>query len=348
MSDFNVQLLATLVKIAVIAGALQGSVAFMTWVERRVSGWIQDRKGPNRVGPFGLLQPIADGLKFILKEDIIPPGVHKPLYVLAPALALVPALTAFCVIPFGTALIIAGHRIPLVVADVDPGVLVALAISSMGVYGIAMAGWASNNKYSQMGGLRSSAQLISYELALGLAVVGVVMGAGSLRPTEIVAQQGAWAWNCFLQPIGCLVFIIAAFAETNRAPFDLPEAESELVAGYHTEYSAMKFAMFFMSEYINMAVSAGLMVTLFFGGWNLPGLDRLLTGNALALAQVGVFVAKIACLMFFFVWVRWTLPRFRYDQLMRIGWKTLLPLAFLQIAVTGALVASGLYDKVQP
>ncbi len=347
MSDATVQLLATLVKIAVILGALQAMVAGMTWVERRVSAWMQDRQGPNRVGPFGLLQPVADGIKFILKEDLVPPTAHRPLYVLAPAMALAPALVGFCVIPFGTALLIAGHRIPLVIADVDAGVLAVLAISAMGVYGIAMAGWASNNKYSQMGSLRSSAQLISYELALGVAVIGVVMGAGTLRPAMIVARQGDWAWNILLQPLGFLVFLVAAFAETNRAPFDLPEAESELVAGYHTEYSGMKFAMFFMAEYINMAVSSALMVTLYLGGWNLPGLDRLLSGNALALAQAGVFLAKLAFLLFFFVWVRWTLPRFRYDQLMRLGWKVLLPLAFLNIVWVGALVASGLYDRWQ-
>ena len=348
MNETAIQLVATLVKIGVVVGALMGSIVVLTWAERRVSGWIQDRYGPNRVGPFGLLQPVADGLKFLLKEDVIPPQAHRPLYILAPAMAFVPALTAFAVIPFGSPLVIAGHTIPLVIADVDVGVLFALAVMSMGVYGIVIAGWASNSKYSMMGGLRSSAQLISYELALGLAVLGVLMGAGSLRLTEIVdLQRGIW-WNVVLQPLGFIVFVVAAFAETNRLPFDLPEAESELVAGYHTEYSSMKFAMFFMAEYINMVTSSALMVALFLGGWHLPGLERLLSGNALALAHAGVFVAKVAGLLFVFIWVRWTLPRFRYDQLMRIGWRVLLPLAFVNVFLVGVLVGSGAYGKAQP
>jgi NADH-quinone oxidoreductase subunit H len=347
MNELTIQTGATLAKILMVIGALQGSVALMTWAERRVSAWIQNRQGPNRVGPLGLFQPVADGLKFLLKEDIVPANVHRPLYIAAPVMALIPALVAFAVIPFGTALTIGGYSIPLVIADIDFGVLFILAITSMGVYGIVMAGWASNNKYSQMGGLRASAQMISYELAMGLAVVGVLMGAGTFRPTRIVELQGDLAWNVLLQPVGCLVFIIAAFAETNRLPFDLPEAESELVAGYHTEYSSMKFAMFFMAEYINMVTSSALMVVLFFGGWNLPGLASQLSGNLLALAQVGVFVAKVVFFLFLFIWVRWTLPRFRYDQLMRLGWKVLLPIAFANIAWVGFLVASGWYDRFQ-
>ena len=347
MTGWQIQLLATLIKIVGVVAVLQTTVAVMTWAERRVSAFIQDRQGPNRVGPLGLLQPMADGLKFLLKEDVVPAHAHKPLFILAPALALVPALLAFSVVPFGGTLMIAGQKIPLGIADIDVGVLFILAVTAMGVYGIVIAGWASNNKYSLMGGLRSSAQLISYELALGLAILGVLMGAGTFRIREVVDLQGAWAWNAFLQPVGFLVFLVAAFAETNRLPFDLPEAESELVAGYHTEYSSMKFAMFFMSEYINMTTSACLMVALFFGGWHLPGLDRLLSGNLLVLAGVLVFVAKVSFFLFFFIWIRWTLPRFRYDQLMRLGWKVLLPLAFANVAWVSVLVGTGWYDRIQ-
>src|SRR4030095_10143589 len=245
-------LVATLVKIAAVMGALLSVPAGMNWVERRVSAWIQDRVGPNRVGPFGLLQPLADAVKFFLKEDIVPGHVHKVVYVLAPAAAVTTAITAFSVIPFGPKLYLFGREIALVIADVNVGVLFTLAATSMGVYGVVMAGWSSNNKLSLMGGLRSTAQLISYELAMGLAVISVLAMSDTLRLTQIVEQQ-ARLWNVFLNPIGALIFMIGSFAETNRAPFDLPEAESELVAGYHTEYSSMKFTMFFMAEYENMA-----------------------------------------------------------------------------------------------
>ncbi|HEV8375736.1 MAG TPA: complex I subunit 1 family protein, partial [Candidatus Polarisedimenticolia bacterium] len=246
----------SLVKIAFVVGLVMGGVTYMTWVERRVAGIIQDRLGPNRVGPAGLLQPIADGIKFLFKEDIVPPQVYKPLYILAPALSLIPALVGSAMIPFGDTLHLFGRDIALRVADLNVGILVIFAASAMGVYGIALAGWASNNKYSLMGGLRSSAQLISYELPMGLSVVGVLMAAGSLRLGDVVAAQAGFRWNIFFQPIGALVFLISAFAETNRAPFDLPECESELVAGYHTEYSSMKFAMFMMAEYANMITAA--------------------------------------------------------------------------------------------
>lgn len=340
-------LIATLVKIAIVFGILMNSVVFMTWVERRVSAWIQDRLGPNRVGPFGLFQPIADGIKFLLKEDIVPGHVHKAVYILAPAASVIAALTAFAVIPFGPTLTISGRAVPLVVADVNVGVLLLLAATAMGVYGVVMAGWASNNKFSLMGGLRSSAQLISYELAMGLSVIGVLAAGDSLRLTEIVERQAHGAWNLWLQPLGALVFLIASYAETNRAPFDLPEAESELVAGYHTEYSSMKFSMFMIAEYINMATSAALFVTLFLGGWQLPGAGRFLDGNLLAIAQMLAFTVKVSFFMFLFVWVRWTLPRFRYDQLMNLGWKVLIPISLVQIVVTGTLVTFGLYDRFQ-
>ena len=333
---------ATLVKIAAVMGGLLSVPAAMNWVERRVSAWIQDRVGPNRVGPFGLFQPLADALKFFMKEDIVPGHVHKAVYILAPGAAVTAALTAFSVIPFGPTLTLFGREIALVIADVNVGVLLTLAATSMGVYGIVMAGWSSNNKFSLMGGLRSSAQLISYELAMGLAVISVLAMSDTLRLTLIVEQQGR-LWNVFLNPIGALIFMIGSFAETNRAPFDLPEAESELVAGYHTEYSSMKFTMFFMAEYVNMATSAALFTTLFLGGWHLPipGIEGHLSGNLLAVAGILSFCLKVAAYMFFFVWVRWTLPRFRYDQLMNLGWKVLIPLAFANIFLIGGLVALG-------
>jgi NADH-quinone oxidoreductase subunit H len=340
-------LVATLVKLAVVIGALMLSVVLMTWVERRVSAIIQDRLGPNRVGPFGLFQPLADGIKFLFKEDIVPGHVHKIVYVLAPAASLTAALTAYSVIPFGPSLTVMGRSVGLVLADVNVGVLLVLAATSMGVYGIVMAGWSSNNKFSLMGGLRSSAQLISYELAMGLSVIGVLAASDTLRLTEIVRRQDHFHWNIWFMPFGALIFLIASYAETNRAPFDLPEAESELVAGYHTEYSSMKFSMFMMAEYINMATSASLFVTLFLGGWQVPGLSSILSGNALAIGQVIGFLLKVSFFMFLFVWVRWTLPRFRYDQLMNLGWKVMIPLALANIFLVGCLVVSGLLDRVQ-
>jgi NADH-quinone oxidoreductase subunit H len=336
--------LETLIKIAAVHFGLLTAVAYMSLVERKVSGWIQDRLGPNRVGPWGLLQPLADGIKFMMKEQVVPQFAHRPVYMAAPALSLVPAFIGFAVIPFGDRLLVGGRVVRLAIADVDVGVLVLLGVASVGVYGIVLAGWSSNNKYAMLGGLRSSAQLISYELALGLSLVGVLMAAGTLRLSRVVEDQATLgSWHIWTQPIGFLVFLVAAFAETNRLPFDLPEAESELVAGYHTEYSAIKFSMFYMAEYANMITSSALMATLFFGGWQLPvpaawlGLE----GNVLALAQVAVFVLKVALFLFFFVWVRWTLPRFRYDQLMRLGWKVLLPLALVNLGIVAVGVALG-------
>jgi NADH-quinone oxidoreductase subunit H len=327
-------IIETLVKIALVLLGLLTAVAYMSLVERKVSGWIQNRIGPNRVGPWGLLQPLADGIKFLMKEEVVPTFVHRPLYLAAPALVLVPALTTFAVIPFGDRLVLGGREITLAVADVSIGVLFIIAMSAMGVYGIVLAGWSSNNKYALLGGLRSSAQLISYELPLGLSLVGVLMAAGSLRLSQVVASQaGVLGWHLWSQPLGFLIFLVAAFAETNRLPFDLPEAETELVAGYHTEYSAIKFSMFYMAEYANMITASALMATLYLGGWQLPFPATWLglTGNALALAQVLSFTLKVALFLFLYVWVRWTLPRFRYDQLMSLGWKVLLPLALANI-----------------
>jgi NADH-quinone oxidoreductase subunit H len=329
-------------KIAFILFVNLTLIAYLTLLERRVSAWIQDRRGPNRVGPFGLLQPLADGIKFIFKEAILPPQAHKVLYVLAPVIIFVPAMVTFSVIPFGPTIDLFGLRIPLRIADVDSGVLVILGLSSLGVYGIALAGWASNNKYSLMGGLRSSAQLISYELAMGFAVVGVLMSTGSLRLGEVVEHQMRHGWNIFWQLPGFIVFITAAFAETNRLPFDLPEAESELVAGYHTEYSGMRFSMFYMAEYANMITASALATTLYLGGYHVPGLALLgLPSNLAALVQVGAFALKTGAFLFVYVWVRWTLPRFRYDQLMNLGWKVLLPLALAHVLWVALIILLG-------
>jgi NADH-quinone oxidoreductase subunit H len=321
------------------------AVPILLWVERRGAGLIQDRPGPNRVGPFGLLQPLADAVKFLFKEDVIPSNADRVLYVLAPAIATFSAVTTFAVIPYGPTLSLGNRVVPLVGADVSIGVLYVFALTSLSVYGIVLAGWSSNNKFSLMGGIRSSAQIISYELAMTTAAAGVILQAGSFRLNDIVlAQSGVWLgffprWNVLPQLVGFLVFYIAAFAETNRVPFDLPEADAELVAGYHTEYSSMKFALFFMAEYVNMMVASALTVTLFFGGWTLPGFEP--RGLAGAILSILIFAAKTAFFVWIFVWVRWTLPRFRYDQLMRLGWKTLLPLALLNLFWVAGLVTLG-------
>lgn len=315
----------------------------LLWVERRGAGMIQDRPGPNRVGPFGLLQPAADVVKFFFKEDLIPRNADAFLFVLAPAIALFSALTTFAVIPYGGNLPIAGRQVPLLGADVSIGVLYVFALTSLSVYGIVLAGWSSNNKFSLMGGIRSGAQIISYELAMTTAAAAAILSAGSFRLNDIVAaQSGTWLgfvprWNVFPQLVGFVIFLVAVFAETNRNPFDLPEAEAELVAGYHTEYSAMKFAMFMMAEYVNMIVASALVVTLFFGGWSLPGFHP--QGIRGGIVSMLIFAAKTAVFVWLFIWVRWTLPRFRYDQLMRLGWKAMLPLALLNLLWVGALVA---------
>jgi NADH-quinone oxidoreductase subunit H len=315
------------------------------WLERRGAGLIQDRPGPNRVGPFGLLQPLADAVKFFMKEDLIPSNTDRFLFVLAPAIALFSALTTFAVIPYGPAVTIDGREFPLVGADVSIGILYLFALTSLSVYGIVLAGWSSNNKSSLIGGIRSSAQIISYELAMTTAAAGVILAAGSFRLTDVVSMQtGTWLgfiprWNVFPQFLGFVVFYVATFAETNRVPFDLPEAEAELVGGYHTEYSAFKFAMFFMAEYVNMIVVSALTVTLFFGGWWLPGYEP--HGWVGVIVSALVFFAKTAIFVWIFIWVRWTLPRFRYDQLMRLGWKALLPIALANLLWVAFLVLKG-------
>ncbi len=336
---FSVLIISSIVKILFIAHLLIIGVMAMIWAERRVSGWMQDRLGPNRVGFQGILQPIADGIKFLFKEDLIPDHVDKPLYVLAPAMVLIPALVTIAVVPFGSSITVLGHEISLQVADINIGILYILAITSLGVYGVVLGAWASNNKYSLLGGLRSSAQMISYELTLGLAIIGVLMLTSSLHLRAIAEAQGAypWHWNFLIHFPAFLAFTTAMFAETNRLPFDLAEAEQELVAGYHTEYSSMKFAMFFMAEYMHMIVGSAVTVTLFLGGWHFFGLENIGGPVWSGVISFGIFFAKTAIFLFVFIWVRWTLPRFRYDQLMNFGWKFLLPVTLTSIVVTGTL-----------
>lgn len=337
----TVQTWATLVKLAGgLAILLAVVVPLMVWVERRGMALAQDRRGPNRVGPLGLVQPLADAFKFFFKEDIIPTAADRVMYLLGPTLALVPAMTTFMVVPFGPDITIAGQTIPLVVVDGEAGILLFLALASLGVYSLVTAGYASNNKYSQIGAIRASAQLISYELALGVAILGVLLPAGSFRLADVITYQQEHLWNFLLQPLGFLVFFVAMFAETNRLPFDLPEAESELVAGYHTEYSAMKFALFFMSEYANMTTLSAVLATLYFGGWTLPGIPAP-AGFAGAVFGIAVLGLKVALMMWVFVWVRFSFPRFRYDQLMRLGWKALLPLAFFNLLLVAVLTLAG-------
>ncbi len=335
-------------KVGVLLGVVLTAVAYLVWAERKVSSWLQDRVGPNRVGPAGLLQPLADGVKLLFKEDIIPANAYRPFYILAPMLALISALAAFAVIPFSTGFELFGRQVGLWVADLNIGILYVLAVGSLSVYGLMLGGWASGSKYSLLGGLRASAQVISYELALGFSIIGVLMVTGSFRLSDMAAQQagGFWHWNAVTQPLGFLVFFVAGFAETNRLPFDMPEAEPELVAGYHTEYSSMKFSMFFMAEYTHMITVSALLTLLFLGGWHPPLLDLTTMGwstATVALMHLGIFCAKLAVMLFVFIWVRWTLPRFRYDQLMNLGWKALLPIALFNIAWVGIGIALGFW-----
>ncbi len=319
--------LATVVKIFIVFNILLLTVAYMTYVERKVLGHLQVRLGPMRVGFHGLLQPIADGIKLFFKEDVIPQDANKAIFVIAPMATLIPAIASFAIIPFGNSVEIMGISIDMVIADVNVGLLYFFALSSLGVLGFVMAGWSSNSKYSLLGGLRASAQMISYELTLGLSTVGVVMITGSLSLVDIVNAQSNVPF-ILLQPLGFLLFLAAGIAEVNRAPFDLPEAETELVAGYHTEYSSMKFAMFFMGEYAAMITIAALASTLFLGGWKGP-----------ILPPVVWFLIKTFCFLFFFIWLRATFPRLRYDQLMDWGWKVMLPLSLANILITSAVLA---------
>ncbi len=348
-------ILVGFVKLAVAFGVLLLGVAFVTWLERRVAGWIQNRQGPNRVGPAGLLQPMADGLKNFVKEETLPGQADRVLFILAPAMSFVPSLLLFAVIPFAAPLplsfdftlpllgrFVFEGPMPMIVADISIGFLFILAISSLAVYGIVIAGWSQGNKYAFLGGLRSSAQMISYEIALGMSLIVVLLLVGNVTLTQVVAVQQETLWFVLMITLGFALFMIAALAETNRLPFDLPEAESELVGGYHTEYSSMRFAMFFLAEYGALITMAGLISTFFFGGWDIPfttwdeGEPTVLK----SLATLVMFVAKTFFFVFWYIWVRWTLPRFRYDQLMALGWKVLLPvvLVYIMYMATAILV----------
>ena len=344
-------LISSLIKIVVLLAVVLGIMNYAVYAERRISAFIQDRLGPNRVGPAGLFQPIADAMKFLLKEDFTPAHVNTFYYWLAPCLAMIPAIITLAVIPFGSTLF--GY--PMVIADINVGVLFVFAVASLGVYGIVIAGWSSNSKYSFLGGVRSTSQMISYELSLGLAVVPVFLLVGQLKLTEVVRYQiehgwmiapfvGDWGnWHKWLLAIPMLisfvVFVIAVFAETNRLPFDLPEAETELVGGYHTEYGSMKFGLFFLGEYVAMITGSAIIVTLFFGGWHFPGIPDGSAGWGWGLVNIFVFFSKITVLLFVFIWVRWTLPRFRYDQLMRLGWVFFFEIALVNIFIMAIILA---------
>ncbi len=325
-----------LIKIAIILLVVLTAVSYTVLLERWISAWVQDRVGPNRVGPMGLFQPLADVLKLLLKEDIEPTMSQKWFHWAAPVISITVAFTVLSVIPFGGTLMLGTRAVPLTIASgINIGVLFIVALTSLGVYGITLAGWSSGSKYSLLGGLRSSAQMISYELTLGLGLLSVVMLSGSLDLNTIISSQANGLWNIVRAPLGFLLFFVSSFAETNRLPFDLPEAEPELVGGYHTEYSSMKFALFFLAEYANIITASAVTAVLFLGGWHVPFVDQLgLSSLALTIIGVIAFLLKVVGLLFVFIWVRWSLPRFRYDQLMNLGWKVLLPLGILNIVWT--------------
>ena len=345
-------LLLTVVKMILVFTVVMVGVALLTLMERKVSAWMQNRIGPNRVGPGGLLQPAADGVKNILKEETNPPFANRVLFNLAPAMAFIPALCLSAVIPFAAPLpvdfdfslpllgrFVHHGPMPMVVADLPVGFLFVIAISSLGVYGIALAGWASNSKYSLLGGLRAAAQMVSYEVAMGLSLIPVLLLAGNVSFSSIIGTQQAGLWFVLPLFLSFFVFLVSGFAETNRVPFDMPEAESELIAGYHTEYSAMKFSLFFIAEYSNMVTVSAMTATLFFGGWDIPGTwDQNNAGLLVTLATGLVFFLKVFFFLFLFMWIRWTLPRFRFDQLMSLGWKVLLPMALAYIMVVATAV----------
>lgn len=312
---------------------------YTTYAERKVAGFMQDRLGPNRAGPFGLLQPLADGLKLFFKEEIIPNSANKFLFVLGPALAMITAMLTSAVVPWGNKVELFGRSIELQIADINIGILYVFGVVSLGVYGIMIGGWASNNKYSLMGGLRAASQIISYELAMGIALIALLMVTGTLSLREMVQQQMNGNWNILYQPLGFLIFLICVFAECNRTPFDLPEAENELVGGYHSEYSSMKLGFYLFSEYVNMFIASAVMSSLYFGGYDMPFVDETqLNANIAAIVGAAALLIKIVFFLFLFMWVRWTIPRFRYDQLMNLGWKGLIPLALANMLITGAFV----------
>ncbi|KIA95435.1 NADH:ubiquinone oxidoreductase subunit H [Pedobacter kyungheensis] len=315
---------------------------YSTYAERKVAAFLQDRLGPDRAGPFGILQPLADGVKMFMKEEIIPTTSNRWLFIVGPGLALLCACIGTAVIPWGTPVLIAGKTVSLQVTDINVGVLYIFGVVSLGVYGVMIGGWASNNKYSLLSAIRAASQNISYEIAMGLSIIALLLMTNTLSLKEIVAQQHGLNWNVWYQPLGFLIFMVCSFAETNRAPFDLPECETELIGGYHTEYSSMKLGFYLFAEYINMFVSSAVMATLYFGGYNYPGMDWIAAhwGPTWApLFGTAIFFGKIVFFIFFFMWVRWTIPRFRYDQLMNLGWKGLIPLAIANIIITGIVIA---------
>jgi len=332
-------LIEKLILIVVVVFASLGIAMYTTFAERKVAAILQDRRGPNRAGPFGLLQPLADGMKLFFKEEIIPNFSSKTLFILGPALAMLTACMTSAVIPWGNKVELFGRSIDLQIADVNIGILYVFGVVSLGVYGIMIGAWASNNKFSLIGGLRAASQIISYELAMGISMIALLMVTGTLSLKEMVVQQQHGYWNVVYQPLGFLIFLICSFAECNRTPFDLPEAENELIGGYHTEYSSMKLGFYLFSEYINMFISSVIMATLFFGGYDLPFLDEsTLAPNIAAIIGVAALMAKVIGFIFLFMWVRWTIPRFRYDQLMHLGWRILIPLALFNMLATGGAI----------
>jgi NADH-quinone oxidoreductase subunit H len=331
--------------VVVIFAITLAIAAYSTYAERKVAAFLQDRLGPDRAGPYGLLQPLADGLKFIMKEEIIPNVSNKLLFVMGPSIAMLTALMAGVVVPWGNSIIVGGKEFDLQITDINIGILYIFGVVSIGVYGIMIGGWASNNKFSLLGGIRASAQMISYEIAMGLSIIAFVMMTGTLSLREITALQAGgignnWNfWNVLYQPLGFLIFLVCAFAECNRTPFDLPECETELVGGYHTEYSSMKLGFYLFAEYINMFISSAVISTLYFGGYNFPFMNDLsVDHNTLTILGTVALFVKILFFVFFFMWIRWTVPRFRYDQLMNLGWKGLLPLAIVNVLITGAVL----------
>ena len=325
--------------VVIVFAVSLGIAAYSTYAERKVAAFLQDRVGPDRAGPFGLLQPLADGVKMFMKEEIIPSQADKALFILGPSIMMMTACMTGVVIPWGDSLMINGTEYPVQITDINIGILYVFGVVSIGVYGIMIGGWASNNKYSLMGAIRASSQMISYELAMGLSIIALIMTTGTLSVREIVEQQAGFNWNVFTQPLGFLLFLICAFAECNRTPFDLPECETELVGGYHTEYSSMKLGFYLFAEYINMFISSAIISSLYFGGYNFPFIDQLdLSHNMLTLVGTLIFFGKIFFFIFFFMWIRWTIPRFRYDQLMHLGWRIMIPLALVNILLTAGMV----------
>lgn len=338
------EILGLLIKIGLVVGITQGAVAYLILVERKIAAFAQDRIGPNRVGPLGLLQPIVDGVKMFLKEDVTPNYVNKPIFILAPFLGIITAMIGFAVIPFGPVgpngpKLMDGPIQFQIAPGIDIGILYIFAVGSLAVYSVILAGYSSNNKYSFLGGLRSSAQLISYEIPMGMSILGLVLLVGSLDLNSIVEWQSRHVWGILAQPLGFFIFLVCAFAETNRLPFDLPESEQELVGGFHTEYSSMKFGMFFLGEYLHVITVSYLVVILFLGGWDIPFLPLASqSGWIFAILKISILLAKVLAMVVFVMWIRWTLPRFRYDRLMELAWKRMIPLAIANTVVTATVL----------